>query len=104
METLQQAQALTRGEQLHRFMAYDGMTSGARDERANKANAFALRVARQHGDEILVRGMILRKRRESHVWAIVTQRRWQTNVSRRAARQRHHDSGAIRERYVRGSK
>lgn len=86
-----------------RWTTYDRMTSGSRDRGSNKSNAFALRVARQNGDEAMVLAMILRKRRGYHAEAITTQRRWQTNVSRRTGRQRHHDSGEIRERYVRAA-
>jgi hypothetical protein len=45
--------------------------------------------------------MILDARREGLRWQITTQRSWQTKVSRRPQRGRHHDSWRIREKYVR---
>lgn len=47
------------------------------------------------------RDMILRKRAEWRAEAAQRQRRFQAADSRRPARGRHHDSWAIRERYVR---
>lgn len=85
-----------------KWMAYNAMTRGNRDRGSNLANGLALRLARQNGDERMVRDMILRKRRAIHVLDILHQRKWQASVSRRAGRQRHHDSGALREKYVRG--
>ena len=85
-----------------RWTVYNEMTSGERHRHANMVNAFALRVARQNGDEDMVRSMILRKRRGSFERYVILQRRWQASVSRREGRQRHHDSGKIRDRYVAG--
>ncbi len=64
-------------------------------------NALAIRAAREVGLESVVTEIILAKRRESLIWFTRTQRDWQTKVSRRPARGRHHDSWSIRERYVR---
>lgn len=50
------------------------------------------------------REAMLRIVRKNRWWLdhdTVQQRKWQTNVSRRPARGRHHDSWAIREKYVR---
>ncbi len=46
--------------------------------------------------------MVLEKRRLWKEWVTVTQREWQTKVSRRPSKAAHHDSIEIRERYVRG--
>lgn len=88
-------------ELVMKWTIYNRITHGSRDKVSNKSNAYALRMARQNGDEALVLDMILRKRRAAHKVDHITQRRWQASVSRRAGRQRHHDSGAIRDKYVR---
>lgn len=85
-----------------RWNAYNAMTQGGRGIGANKVNAFALRVARQNGDETMVLAMILRKRGWALAQTVISQRKWQASVSRRPQRGRHHDSWAIREKYVRG--
>ena len=63
--------------------------------------ALALRLARQTDcyDEVLEAILTARKEWRTHV--TLTQRKWQTNVSRRPQRGNHHDSWTIRERYVR---
>lgn len=44
---------------------------------------------------------VYRRKREEYVRGLILrQRDWQTKVSRRPARGRHHDSWTIRERYV----
>lgn len=70
---------------------------------ALKSTALALRIARQYGPEVEARVLaaILHARREWLKWKTLTQRKWQTNVSRRPQRGNHHDSWEIRERYVR---
>ncbi len=45
--------------------------------------------------------MVLEKRRLWKQWVTVTQRDWQTKVSRRPSKARHHDSIELREKYVR---
>jgi hypothetical protein len=59
---------------------------------------------------ILIRGAgrpaidALKKHRRARLNSqCVTQRRWQSRHTRRASRARHHDSIAIREKYVRGN-
>ncbi len=55
--------------------------------------------ANGHEEEFLA---VWRERRADWVrWQVLTQRKWQTSVSRRPQRGRHHDSWSIRERYVR---
>ena len=46
--------------------------------------------------------LILEKRRRWLDWLTVTQRKWQ-GETRRPSRARHHDSIAIREKYVRAT-
>lgn len=69
----------------------------------NKRNALALRIAKAEGcyDEVL--SEIRRRRAVRLQETIRSQRHWQTNVSRRPQRGRHHDSWSIREKYVRCS-
>lgn len=66
--------------------------------------ALTLRLAKSMGDETYaeVIGMALARRRDRLTYDTVTQRRWQTRVSRRPQRGNHHDSWSIRERYVTG--
>ena len=45
--------------------------------------------------------MVLAKRADWLVWLTLAQRDWQTKVSRRPSKAKHHDSIAIREKYVR---
>lgn len=66
--------------------------------------AIAMREARALQVEGEVIELLLAVRRERLARAILTQREWQTKVSRRPARGRHHDSWAIREQYVRGNR
>lgn len=66
--------------------------------------ALALRLAKSMGEETYaeVIGMALARRRDRLTYQTVTQRQWQARVSRRPQRGNHHDSWAIRERYVTG--
>lgn len=66
-----------------------------------KSTALALRMARTEGvyDDVL--SIALRKRADWLEWLTVTQRKWQSAVSRRPQRGEHHDSWDIREYYVR---
>lgn len=67
----------------------------------NVRAVMALSWARHHNCYREVQAMILRKRREHRTWVTLVQREWQTKVSRRPSRGRHHDSWSIREGYVR---
>ena len=60
-----------------------------------------LRWAKAHGcyEEAVQYALDRRARRRR--WLTLTQRDWQSKVSRRPARGGHHDSWEIRERYVR---
>lgn len=68
-----------------------------------KTVAIALRAAKAEGPETyaMVLGMALERRRSRLLDDTLLQRKWQTKVSRRPQRGRHHDSWAIREKYVR---
>jgi len=77
---------------------FTGGTSTAID---NRRNVLALRAARAIGREAEVRTIILARRRQHLVWLTLVQRDWQTKVSRRPQRGRHHDSWGIREKCVR---
>lgn len=70
-----------------------------------KRTALALRLAKQYGPDMyaLVLDAALVRRAEWRTHQVLSQRKWQTNVSRRPARGRHHDSWQIREKYVRYS-
>ncbi len=83
------------------MFVFDQATGGTRGTVDNRRNVFALRNARQVGcyDEVLE--LILHKRRQYLIWLTDRQRDWQTKVSRRPQRGRHHDSWNIREKYVR---
>jgi hypothetical protein len=60
-----------------------------------------LREARRVGCLGEVRATLLAMRAEWRRRLTLTQRDWQTKVSRRPARGTHHDSWSIREKYVR---
>lgn len=77
---------------------------GSTSSHVDRARAsIGLAWAREHGLLDVARRMLLAKRAEHLRWLTLTQRKWQTNVSRRPSRGRHHDSWSIRERYVRCS-
>jgi len=63
--------------------------------------ALALRWAKDNGCHELALALVKAKRAERRAWLTRTQRDWQTKVSRRPARGRHHDSWRIREDFVR---
>lgn len=64
-------------------------------------NVIALKAAKAMGLEAEVLDLIKAAHREHLIWITLTQRKWQTNTSRRPQRSRNHDSWAIRESYVR---
>jgi glutathione S-transferase len=68
-----------------------------------KSIAFALRLARVEGPEVYAQVLAYARARRAEWlrWLTLTQREWQSSVSRRPARGRHHDSWAIRESWVR---
>lgn len=80
--------------------AYHGMIRATHGPADNLANAYAIRLARVNGDEALVMAMIRYRRAGWLTTQTLWQRQWQTKVSRRPQRGRHHDSWAIRESYV----
>jgi hypothetical protein len=68
---------------------------------ANRVVIGALwREAKRRGVEDVFLEVYMRKRADWLLWNIRVQRDWQTKVSRRPARGRHHDSWRIRESYV----
>lgn len=71
-----------------------------RVDRMRNARAFAAAKTRGESAEFLA--VYRAERRRWLIWLTTTQRDWQTKVSRRPQRGRHHDSWAIRERYMRG--
>jgi len=56
--------------------------------------------AKQNGETEMFREVYLRRRASRMVWHTTTQRQWQAHC-RSEARAKHHDSVAIREKYVR---
>ena len=60
-----------------------------------------LRDARARGMEDVFLAVWREKREDWMRRNVLTQRDWQSKVSRRPQRGRHHDSWAIREKYVR---
>lgn len=70
-----------------------------------KSTAYALRLARAEGPDVYadILAHAIAQRAEWRTWLTLSQRKWQTNVSRRPQRGNHHDSWTIRERYVRCS-
>jgi hypothetical protein len=77
-----------------------GVTSNPTDL---KATAFALRLAKSLSPDVYanVLAHAVHGRAEWRKYLLLSQRKWQTNVSHRPQRGNHHDSWAIRERYVR---
>jgi hypothetical protein len=67
----------------------------------NEATALALRLAKTEGCHAEVLAAVKDLRAGWLVYLTRTQRKWQTNVSRRPQRGNHHDSWSIRESYVR---
>lgn len=70
-----------------------------------KSTAYALRLARLEGLDVYeqVLAHALAERAQWRALLGKWQREWQSRTSRRPQRGRHHDSWAIRERYVRCS-
>lgn len=77
------------------------LSSSTRYPRDLAIQAMLIRSARSPEERRSIVRMILDARAEWLDWLTRTQRDWQTKVSRRPLRQRHHDSGAIREQSVR---
>lgn len=71
-----------------------------------KQTAIALRAARAEGMEtyMLALGYALERRRARLTYETLSQRKWQTKVSRRPQRGNHHDSWSFRELYVAGKR
>ena len=65
-----------------------------------RRHAILLRAFRGQPEYDALRAEILARRERWLEWQTVTQRKWQTQT-RRPARAKHHDSVAIREKYVR---
>lgn len=80
-------------------LAFSKCTTHYRDR---KYQAMMLRSAKTPQDYLLIMRIIIEARARHLAWVTVTQRKWQSKVSRRPQRTRHHDSWAIREQYVRG--
>lgn len=77
-------------------------TCGTRNITDLETQAFMLRSTRGTEDFEWVRERIMEVRNEWLTWLTLQQRKWQTNVSRRPQRTKHHDSWAGRESVVRG--
>jgi hypothetical protein len=84
------------------YRVYVEMSSGCSTPVTKAKMAAALRDAKARGYEDLALQALLSRRRQRLNTATVLQRKWQSKISRRPGRQRHHDSAEIRERYVRG--
>lgn len=61
-------------------------------------------AADAYGEREYVLGQILDRRRARLNYNTVLQRNWQAKVSRRPQRGKHHDSWALREKYVRAAR
>lgn len=59
-----------------------------------------LLVAERAGCRAEAVDFLRQRMRDNLEWHTLTQRKWQTSVSRRPSRGRHHDSWDIRERHV----
>lgn len=73
------------------------MTTGHRDPVSDRLNAILIRTYGRYAMQA-----ILTKRRDARINEILTQRRWQSTVSRRPQRGRNHDSWSTREHYMTG--
>jgi hypothetical protein len=82
------------------WCTYRGMVSGSRGMVEDMKVTMAIRDARARGYEDMVRAIWFGARAYRLEWLTLTQRQWQRDT-RRASRARHHDSIAIREKYVR---
>ena len=82
------------------WCTYRGMVSGYRAPVEDMKTVMALRDARARGYEDMIRALWCASRAARLEWLTMTQRQWQRGT-RRPSRARHHDSVAIREKYVR---
>jgi hypothetical protein len=82
------------------WCTYRGMVTGYRGMVEDMKVTMALRDARARGYEDMVRAIWCASRASRLDYLTMTQRQWQCNT-RRESRARHHDSVAIREKYVR---
>lgn len=76
-------------------------SSCTRNPRDLAVQAMLIRSARTRTERMYIQAAIMYHREGWLNWLTKTQRDWQTKVSRRPSRARHHDSIQIRERYVR---
>jgi hypothetical protein len=76
------------------------MISPTRDKVSTLNCKIALLYARSQGFELACRAMILKARAEWLNYQTTTQRKWQRDT-KNANKAKHHDSIAIREKYVR---
>jgi hypothetical protein len=74
-----------------------GLTSQLVDR---KRAVMAIRSAQNPADRLVVMELVMDKRAAHRTWVTITQRQWQRET-RRPSHARHHDSIAIREKYVR---
>lgn len=82
------------------WRVYVEMSSACSDPVLRAKTVMAIRDAKARGHYDMCMEALTMRRRQRLTTAIVTQRRWQSKVSRRPQRGRHHDSWAIREKYV----
>lgn len=77
------------------------VTGGLATDARDRARAvLLLRAARTEEERAAAFRFVMDRRDAYRTWVTVTQRQWQ-GKTRRPSRARHHDSVAIRERYVR---
>jgi len=79
---------------------YNEMVSGYRVPVEDTKTVMALRDAKARGYSEMFRAIYRAKRAERLAYLTMTQRQWQRKTHR-PSRARHHDSIAIREKYVR---
>lgn len=84
---------------LMRELAQSKCTTHYRDR---TYQAMMLRMARNEDERNIIMRAIMDAREVWRNWTTVTQRQWQSKISRRPQRTRHHDSWSLREKYVRG--
>ena len=84
---------------LMKELAQSKCTNAYRDR---KYQAMMLRSAKTPQDYQLIMAIIIEARAYWRARITRWQREWQSKVSRRPQRTRHHDSWALRESYVRG--
>lgn len=83
------------------YRAYYEMVSGSSMLVEKRKLVMAYRYAKQAGELDILESVYLVKRAQRMEEQAVTQRKWQ-GKTRRAGRCNHHDSLAIRDRYVTG--